>query len=669
MVDEFNRVSRDQYEALRAVGALTEDMPVARVQLIHISRIQANGYNPNAVAADEMRLLHTSISEDGYCVEERTPVLTAELVWKPAGELKVGERIVAFDEERSSGGPGNELARKFRTAVVTSNYVDESDLVEVVTEKGSVFTTPDHPWLASSNHGDASQRQLKWITSEQLKPGDDLRHFADPWEVETGWEAGWLAGFLDGEGCLSRSNGQRQLSMKLSGSQRPGPTSDKMVEMMSKYGDPRVFTLDRARFPNQQDNVQCVFNRVASIMRVLGSVRPQRLIEGAGEFWDGISTVRALGRVKVLEVKQAARGRIARLSTSTGTFIGAGFAMHNTMPIVAIWDDRWDILLPCLHFSSLPAETARRLSRLFSGTPRDSSTEKDLLLPRQTRLLSALGGEYRSVSLSEMEEKISADGSQGFGASDASTAVFTESVAMRSTSGPGTLPGSETSSTFLTFSCPTCESSDPERKKSWTSYEASSLEFDEEFGLSVNWISSESTEKSRLQSLRRFFAEAKLPFDSSAESLTSNLLDTAIVLDKGLAIIVDGFHRYTTMRMFQDIADRNSGYLPVSLIEKDISDRIASTVRHNRARGKHSVAGMGTLVFQMLEAGEDDLTICQKIGVDVEELARLKHLTGYSKLYGGDNAKPYSNVVLTGSQMKAKADYKKENPDEHVPQF
>jgi ParB-like chromosome segregation protein Spo0J len=138
---------------------------------------------------------------------------------------------------------------------------------------------------------------------------------------------------------------------------------------------------------------------------------------------------------------------------------------------------------------------------------------------------------------------------------------------------------------------------------------------------------------------------------------------------QGKAIIVDGFHRYTTMRMFQDIADRNSGYLPVSLIKKDVSDRIASTVRHNRARGKHSVAGMGTLVFQMLEQGEDDLTICNKLGVDVEELARLKHVTGYSKLYGPDKAPAYSNVVLTGSQMQAKADYKKEHPDESVPRY
>lgn len=135
------------------------------------------------------------------------------------------------------------------------------------------------------------------------------------------------------------------------------------------------------------------------------------------------------------------------------------------------------------------------------------------------------------------------------------------------------------------------------------------------------------------------------------------------------AVIVDGFHRYTTMRMFQDIADRNGGYLPVSIIEKSIEDRIASTVRHNRARGKHSVAGMGTLVFQMLEQGEDDATVCAKLGLDAEELMRLKHVTGYSKLYGGENAKPYSNVLLTGSQMKAKAEFKKEHPDERINQF
>lgn len=129
-------------------------------------------------------------------------------------------------------------------------------------------------------------------------------------------------------------------------------------------------------------------------------------------------------------------------------------------------------------------------------------------------------------------------------------------------------------------------------------------------------------------------------------------------------VIVDGFHRYTTMRLYEDIAARSWGYLPIVVIDKPIQDRIASTVRHNRARGKHSVTGMSNLVFQMLTAGDSDTEICDKLGLEPTELARLKHITGYSKLYKDQE---FSKVVQTKTQMKYKAAYKREHPDEHVP--
>jgi hypothetical protein len=129
--------------------------------------------------------------------------------------------------------------------------------------------------------------------------------------------------------------------------------------------------------------------------------------------------------------------------------------------------------------------------------------------------------------------------------------------------------------------------------------------------------------------------------------------------------IVDGFHRYTTMRRYQDIVDNSKGYLPVVILEKSIADRIASTVRHNRARGKHSVAGMGSLVFQMLEAGEDDETICRKLGLEAEELARLKHITGFSKLFAD---RQYSKVVTTKTQNEARAEYARAHPGEILPE-
>ena len=98
-------------------------------------------------------------------------------------------------------------------------------------------------------------------------------------------------------------------------------------------------------------------------------------------------------------------------------------------------------------------------------------------------------------------------------------------------------------------------------------------------------------------------------------------------------IIVDGFHRYYVMKNFKDIYDRNNGLLPIVVIEKDINDRMASTIRHNRARGKHSVSGMSNMVFKMLENGWKDSDICNELGMEAEELLKLKHITGFSKLF------------------------------------
>jgi ParB-like chromosome segregation protein Spo0J len=132
----------------------------------------------------------------------------------------------------------------------------------------------------------------------------------------------------------------------------------------------------------------------------------------------------------------------------------------------------------------------------------------------------------------------------------------------------------------------------------------------------------------------------------------------------GRYIIVDGFHRYTVLKKYADIAQRTLSYLPVVVIDKPIADRIASTVRHNRARGKHSVTGMGNLIFEMLREGETPEEVCNKLGLEPTELARLTHVTGYSKLYGDIE---FSRPVLTTAQARAKSKYAADHPDEVVP--
>lgn len=97
--------------------------------------------------------------------------------------------------------------------------------------------------------------------------------------------------------------------------------------------------------------------------------------------------------------------------------------------------------------------------------------------------------------------------------------------------------------------------------------------------------------------------------------------------------IVDGFHRYTTVKNCKRIRDRENGMLPVTVIDKDQSHRMASTIRHNRARGTHGVDLMVNIVAELTAAGMSDSWIIKNIGMDVDELLRLKQISGIASLF------------------------------------
>jgi len=119
-------------------------------------------------------------------------------------------------------------------------------------------------------------------------------------------------------------------------------------------------------------------------------------------------------------------------------------------------------------------------------------------------------------------------------------------------------------------------------------------------------------------------------------------------------VIVDGFHRYLVMRYHKDIQARTDGLLPVVVIEKSINERMASTIRHNRARGKHQVKGMASIVFAMLDNGMDEEAICAELGLETDELIRLKYVTGFAKLFADVE---YKNSWETRRQIKLRRDY------------
>lgn len=104
-------------------------------------------------------------------------------------------------------------------------------------------------------------------------------------------------------------------------------------------------------------------------------------------------------------------------------------------------------------------------------------------------------------------------------------------------------------------------------------------------------------------------------------------------LENGKYEIVDGYHRYTTMLTHKDIYEREGGKLPVVVIDKDTSNRMASTIRHNRARGSHSIELMMNIVGELKKAGMSDAWIMKEIGMDADELLRFKQLSGLAEMF------------------------------------
>ena len=97
--------------------------------------------------------------------------------------------------------------------------------------------------------------------------------------------------------------------------------------------------------------------------------------------------------------------------------------------------------------------------------------------------------------------------------------------------------------------------------------------------------------------------------------------------------IVDGYHRYTVLKTSDRVRERENGMLPVVVIDKDIDNRMASTIRHNRARGSHSIELMSNIVADLTKAGMSDAWILRHIGMDKDELLRLKQITGLAELF------------------------------------
>ncbi|WP_041951359.1 MULTISPECIES: IbrB-like domain-containing protein [Enterobacteriaceae] len=106
--------------------------------------------------------------------------------------------------------------------------------------------------------------------------------------------------------------------------------------------------------------------------------------------------------------------------------------------------------------------------------------------------------------------------------------------------------------------------------------------------------------------------------------------------EKGQYIVVDGFHRTLLGKENKLLNNRLKNHLPVACIrdsQTEKSDRIAATIRHNRARGKHQIMAMSDIVKDLTNLGWKDEQIAKELGMDADEVLRLKQITGLIELF------------------------------------
>ncbi|EAX1055417.1 hypothetical protein C5V32_01970 [Salmonella enterica subsp. enterica serovar Oranienburg] len=120
--------------------------------------------------------------------------------------------------------------------------------------------------------------------------------------------------------------------------------------------------------------------------------------------------------------------------------------------------------------------------------------------------------------------------------------------------------------------------------------------------------------------------------------LTEGYTQPVVVVQAGRGYsVVDGYHRMQLGKHKPRLRERLKGYLPVVLVHETgggDAERRAATVRHNRARGQHAVTAMSDLVRDLARLGWEDGRIATELGMDADEVLRLKQISGLAEMFG-----------------------------------
>jgi hypothetical protein len=281
-----------------------------------------------------------------YCVDPDTRVLTDGLLWVPAGTLRPGDGLLAFDEYPEPG----QKTRCWRRSVVTEAAEITRPSSRIVLADGAELTASnEHRWLVDiCGHPDWRRTdQLRaphpTSTARKLAPSR-LHRLLDTWTEPTSYDAGYLAAAFDGEGSIQQTDkGNGGHNARLTFAQRENAMAVQVREKLARLG----FTWAEAR-SNSHDVLSLgLTGRRHEFLRFLGQVRPQRLLDKFDV--ERLGTLEAKALVPVAAIEPLGERSVIALGTTSKTLITEGIASHNSAPEGAFDDAVCALALANLH--------------------------------------------------------------------------------------------------------------------------------------------------------------------------------------------------------------------------------------------------------------------------------------------------------------------------------
>lgn len=266
------------------------------------------------------------------CVDPNTPILCADLSYRPAGDLRPGDKIIGFEHS----GQGHSGRWRLVEGFVTANVPIIKHCAIVKTTSRTVVASLDHPWLLRSRFNYQKKMTKRWIETDNLRPGDKILSMP-VWSPELSWESGYLAGQFDGEGCLVR-NGKYGRFLRYYQNGELGSELYYVEQLLKDRGYELGLHIRQRENPAWKLSGSIQVNGAwPEILRFLGTHGPRRLLADSKKIWEGAS-INAMGDETVVSITPIGDHTVSGLSTSCETYIANGLLSHNSQLSFALID-------------------------------------------------------------------------------------------------------------------------------------------------------------------------------------------------------------------------------------------------------------------------------------------------------------------------------------------